>query len=89
VRIEADLIRCARLSLQLFLQLVEEAPVGALGDDFLGGALDHPHLMKAQGIEAHGVFGVILAPLIIGDLGVPLSSEQKRTLSRKRLDMLD
>jgi hypothetical protein len=35
------------LLLQLLLQLSEEAPVGALGDDLLGGALDHPGLVQA------------------------------------------
>jgi hypothetical protein len=41
--------RCAPLSLQLPLQLVEETPVRALGDDLLGGALDHADLLEAQG----------------------------------------
>ncbi len=34
------------LSLQLPLQLVEEAPLRALGDDLLGGTLDHTRLMQ-------------------------------------------
>src|SRR5919201_5582602 len=33
------------LPLQLLLQLVEEAPVGTLRDNFLRGALDHPGLV--------------------------------------------
>jgi hypothetical protein len=33
---EADPTRCVPLSLQLFLQLSEEAPVGALDDELLG-----------------------------------------------------
>src|SRR5262245_23557754 len=56
------------LSLQLLLQLVEEAPVGALGDNLLRGALEHPDLMEAQGVEPHGVLGVVLAPPAVRDL---------------------
>ncbi len=37
-----------RLSLQLFFQLIEEAPVGALGDELLRGRLDEPDFMQAQ-----------------------------------------
>jgi hypothetical protein len=39
----------AHSPLQLLLQLSEDAPVGALSDDLLGGALDHPGLMEAAG----------------------------------------
>src|SRR5262245_57173991 len=39
------------LPLQLPLQLVEEAPVGAVGDDFLRTGLDHPRL--GSGLVAH------------------------------------
>src|SRR5215510_11592433 len=41
------------LPLQLLLQLIEEAPVGALGDELLRAALDHASLVQAQSIEAH------------------------------------
>src|SRR5215471_748078 len=51
-----------RLLLQLLFQLLEEAPVSALGDDLLRTALDHPHFVEPQGVEAHGVFRIILAP---------------------------
>src|SRR5919108_1314008 len=60
--------RCAPLALQLFLQLGEEAPVGALGDELLGGALQHPGLVQAQGVKTYGVLGVILTPLGVRDL---------------------
>ena len=33
-------------SLQLLLELVEEPPVGALGDDLLRAGLDHPRLAQ-------------------------------------------
>src|SRR5262249_21106811 len=56
------------LSLHLLLQLVEEAPVGALGDDLLRGRLQHADLVQAQGIEAHAVLGAVLAPLAIGEI---------------------
>src|SRR5688572_17076376 len=60
--------RGAPLSLQFPLQLVEEAPVGALGNELLRTRLEHPGLMEAQGIEAHRVLRVILAPFVIGQL---------------------
>src|SRR5437870_11884751 len=50
-------------SLQLLPELVQEAPVGALGDDLLGTRLDHPGLVKAEGIETNRVLRVIVAPL--------------------------
>src|SRR5713101_4287140 len=56
------------LALQLLLQLSEKAPVRALGDDLLGGALDQAKLVEAERIEANRILGVILAPSVIGDL---------------------
>src|SRR5947207_2760091 len=56
------------LLLQLLLQLVEKAPVGPLGDNLLRARLDHPGLVQAQGVKAHRILGVILAPLAVGKL---------------------
>jgi MarC family membrane protein len=56
------------LPLQLLFHFIKEAPVGALGDDLLRGAPDHPYLVEAQGVEAHGVLGVVLPPVVIGGL---------------------
>ena len=56
------------LSLQFLLQLVEETPVGALGDELLRRALDQTDLVQAQGIEAHGILRIVLPPPIIGHL---------------------
>src|SRR5262249_2438476 len=56
------------LLFQLLLELVEEAPVGPLGEDLLGGALDHPCFVQAERIKADRVLGVVLAPLRIGEL---------------------
>jgi hypothetical protein len=64
------------LFLQLLLQFVEEAPVGALGDDRLRGRLDHPCLVEAQGVEADGILRVVLAPSAIGDLLHGLEGER-------------
>src|SRR2546422_656159 len=50
------------LSLQLLLQLIEEAPVGTLGNDLLWTAVDHAGLVQAEGIEAHCILRIILAP---------------------------
>src|SRR4030095_9190120 len=55
-------------ALEFLLQLVEEAPVGALGKDLLGTGLDHPDLMQAKRIEADSVLGVIFPPLVVGDV---------------------
>ena len=58
------------LSLQFLLELVEEAPVGALRDELLRGRLDEPDFMQAQGEKAHRVFRVVLAPLAIRNLRI-------------------
>src|ERR1043166_8366520 len=52
-------------SLQLLLQLSEEAPIGALGDELLRACFDHPSLVKTEGIKAHRVLRVELPPLVI------------------------
>ena len=67
-RDQLTLVRRAPLALQLLLELGEEAPVGALGDEPLRAAREHPDLVQAQGVEAQGVLGAILPPLPIGDL---------------------
>jgi hypothetical protein len=54
--------QCTPLSLQLLLQLVQEAPLRALSDDLLGGALDHPCFVQAERIKTDRVFGIVLAP---------------------------
>src|SRR2546426_8769803 len=56
------------LPLQLLLQLVKEAPVRALRNDLLRGGLDHPRLVETEGIEPHGVLGVVLAPPAVRNL---------------------
>src|SRR5215467_4817485 len=56
------------LALQLLLELVEEAPVGTLGEDLLRRRLDEPHLTESERIEAHGIFGVVVPPPIVVNL---------------------
>src|SRR5262249_15831066 len=56
------------LPLQLLFQLIEEAPVGALGDELLGAGLDHTGLVQKKGIEAYRILGVVFAPLAVGKL---------------------
>src|SRR5262245_14696294 len=56
------------LTLQLLLQLVEEAPVGPLLEDFLWAGLDHPGFVEAQRVEADGVGRVVVSPFAVGDL---------------------
>src|SRR5437773_8243448 len=54
--------------LQLFLQLHERAPICALGDDPVGTILDHPSLVQTERVEAHGVLGVVVPPLVVRDV---------------------
>src|SRR5215831_15504136 len=56
------------LALQLLLQLIEEAPVSTLSNDLLGTNFNHSSLMQAQGVEAHGIFWIILAPPVVGNV---------------------
>src|SRR5262245_13783761 len=53
------------LPLQLLLQLVEEAPVGAPGDELLGARLDHPGLMETQSVKPERIVGVPQSPLVV------------------------
>src|SRR5215470_11362092 len=56
------------LVLHLLLQFVEEAPVGPLRDELLGTGLDHPGFVQPEGMEAHGILRIILAPAVVRDL---------------------
>src|SRR6266545_6166971 len=58
----------ALLALQFFLELIEEAPVCALSNDLLRAALNHPHFVEPQRVEADRVFRVVLAPARVGNL---------------------
>src|SRR5215471_14848206 len=57
----------ASSSLQLPLELVEEAPVGSLRDDLAGRRFDHASLMQTQCVEADRVLGVVIAPARVLD----------------------
>src|SRR6266446_6963105 len=61
-------VRTVTLVLQLPFQLIQEAPVGALGHDLLWAGFDHPGLVKSEGVEAHRVFRIVLPPDGIADL---------------------
>src|SRR5262249_8995195 len=65
-------VRCpagqSRSHLQLLLYLIEEAPVGTLGDNLLRTALDHADLMQARAVDAPGVSRIVLPPPAVGDL---------------------
>src|SRR5260370_4309629 len=56
------------LTFQLLLQLVEEPPVGALGEDLLRARLDHARFVQPEGIEPRGVLRVELSPLVVRQL---------------------
>src|SRR6516162_4535169 len=53
---------CQRLCLQLAFELVQEPPIGALGDDLLRARLDDSRFVQAQGIEPDGILGVVFPP---------------------------
>src|SRR6516162_18741 len=54
---------CSRL--QLAFQLIEKAPIGAVGDDFLRGRLDEPGVTHAQRVEADCVLRVVFPPSVV------------------------
>jgi hypothetical protein len=64
---ETDILRQYDLRLQLTFQLVEETPVGALGDERVRARLDHADLVQPERIEPERVLGIVLAPAGIGD----------------------
>src|SRR5262245_1170638 len=55
----------ARSCLELFLQLVEETPIGALDDQLLRIMLEHPHFGQSPGIEAQRVLWVGFSPTVV------------------------
>src|SRR2546425_2782451 len=61
-------LRVFTLGLPFPLELVEETPIGTLRDDLLRARLDHPDLVEAEGVEAHGILRVVLPPRAIRDL---------------------
>src|SRR5262249_53728296 len=56
------------LSLELALELVEEAPVGCVGDHFVGREFDHAGFAQPQRIEANRILGIIVTPFVVRDL---------------------
>src|SRR5712691_3578279 len=53
------------LAFQLFLELVEDAPVGALRNDLLWTRFDHPGLVETEGVEADRIIRVVLSLMLI------------------------
>src|SRR5947207_12124953 len=51
--------------LQLAFELVQETPVGAVGNDPLRARLDEPHFVQPQGVKPDGVLGIIFPPFIV------------------------
>src|SRR5438552_1149232 len=62
-----------RLCLKFLPQLVEEAPVGAPGNNLQRTRLDHPRLVESEGVEAHRIRRVVVPPAGVGNLldGLP------------------
>src|SRR6266478_4368015 len=63
-----------RSRLQLAFELVQEAPIGALGDDLLRARFDEARFTHAQCIEADRVLGIVVAPFVIRNTGQGLES---------------
>src|SRR6516164_3912704 len=57
-----------RSALQLALEFVEEPPIGRIGDDLVGGRLDHARFAQPQRIEPDRVLGIVVPPLRVWDL---------------------
>src|SRR5215470_17734468 len=58
----------ASSSFQLSFELIEEAPIGAIGNDRLRARLDHSGLAQPKRIESHRILGVIISPFAVGDV---------------------
>src|SRR5438132_7968469 len=56
------------LAFQLFPELVEKPPVGAVGNQLLWAALHHPGFPQAKRVEAHGLLRVVRSPAAERDL---------------------
>src|SRR5437899_2674385 len=63
-----SLAQASLSSLQLALELVQETPIGAFGDDLIRARLDEAGVAQAQRIKAQGVFGVVFAPFVVREL---------------------
>src|SRR5215472_8970403 len=48
-----------RLGLQLAFELIQEAPIGAFGNDLLRARLDHAHFVQAERVKPDRVLGVV------------------------------
>src|SRR5437016_454428 len=53
------------LRLQLAFELVEEAPIGAVGDDLLRARLDEAQFAQTQGIESNRDLGLVFAAFVV------------------------
>src|SRR6516165_7008890 len=51
--------------LQLAFELVEEAPIRAVGNNLVGARLDHTSFVQPQRIEPKCIFGIVLAPFVV------------------------
>src|SRR5205823_3687109 len=63
-----------RSRLQLAFQLVEEAPVGAVGDDLLRARLDEAQFMQTERVKPQRILRVVFPPFIVGELAQRLES---------------
>src|SRR5262249_402560 len=54
--------------LHLAFELIEESPIGVLGDDPLRRRLDQTDFTQAQGVEADRVLRIVFAPTIVGNI---------------------
>src|SRR3984893_4216777 len=57
-----------RSHLQLAFELVEKAPIRAVGNDLLRTRFDETHFAHAQCVEPDRVLRVVFAPFIVRDL---------------------
>jgi hypothetical protein len=50
--------------LQLAFELIQEAPVRAVGNDLAGRQLNHAGFAQAERVEPDRIFRIVLAPLV-------------------------
>src|SRR4051812_46822275 len=82
IRREPAAIKPHRSSLQFALQLVEKAPVGALGENLLRARFDHPRLVQFQRVEADRVLGIVLPPFVVSAFFAPPTRARTREVTR-------
>src|SRR6516162_2427369 len=68
VRGAFTLMKTGLSRLQLAFDLVQKAPISAVGNDLLRARPYKADIMHAQRIESYGILGVVFSPFVVGKL---------------------